>query len=525
MITTTANHVRTLARPGTTLWLRPMAAALLLASLPAHADVRVTPGVLMSATWTDNIELSSDATARSDLVTQVSPMVTLSNDSRRLHLDAVAQLHQFAYLHHAGNNNASRQTSYRAQLRSEVVSNFFYVDASASRGLSNVSAFGPQVSNDLYALGNRSEISTWTVSPYFAHRFGHTADAVLRYTADEVRSNRNDAFARTSGSSVMASLTSGASFNTLGWGVNYYKQDLQGSRYGDSSSESLSANLRYRVSRSLALTAKGGYDRYDFEGPSDGDEGANWALGFVWTPSQRTSLAVSSGHHYYGSTGSLALTHRSRHTVWDVSYSDTITTSRQQFLLPATVNTADLLDRLFSSTYPDAGERARVVQAYIQNAGLPSALTDSVNYLSNRFMRQKMLRASMAMRRARSNAVVSLYASERNALSDVSSDAPLLGNQNSYLNDNVRQRGIDATYVYQLNSRSHVSAGMDFSRTESLTTKFNDFQRTLRLGASRRFGKNTVGQAEIRQRSGDLGPGREGSYRERAIAASLSMQF
>ncbi|MEH6433575.1 TIGR03016 family PEP-CTERM system-associated outer membrane protein [Massilia sp. DD77] len=512
------------------LRLTPLAAMVL--ALPAHADWRVVPTLSTTATYTDNVDLRDDTLKRSDLVTQVAPGVTVVGKGRRLSVSASAAWHQYAFLHGTGRRTVDNQRQYNGALRGELAEDLLFIDASASRGQRSASAFGPQLSNDLYALGNRAEIETWSISPYLVQRFGNTASMQLRYTRDGVDASGRDAldgitrrgFNKSHGESVNATLASGSAFDALGWGLSYYRQDLESERIGDSSTQSLSANLSYRVTPRLSLTANAGYDRYDF-GLGSGDAGRNWSGGFVWKPSTRTSLQASLGRHYYGQTGSLLASHRSRHTVWSVNYSDAVTNSRQQFLLPSTIDTAALLDRLFAASFPDPVERQRMVAAYIQASGLPPSLADSVNFLSNRYMRQKLLQASSAYRRGRSSAVLSLYASERIALTDSQSDSELLGSQLSSLNDNVRQRGVDASYTYQLNRRSSVIASWDLRRSHSITTGLVDHQRTLRLGLTRRYGDKVLGALELRRRSGDLGLGAGATYQENAVTASLSMQL
>ena len=525
--------------------LAPLAAAaMLLAAFPAQAEWRVTPTLLVSEIWTDNVNLTEDALAYSDLITQVSPGITVLNRSRRLKVEATAQLHAFAYLH--GNDNRDRsdpdvigqnfntsntQRTYRGTLNGEVVRDLFFIDASASRGQRSVSAFGPRAGNDMYSNRNRADIDSWSISPYLTHTFGNVAAGTLRYTRDSVGGGDTLGYRGTGGDTIQATLNSGRGFRTVGWGLSYRKQELGGAEYGDSSNENLSGNLRYVLTQRVSLLANAGYDRYRYEGLGDGDQGANWSLGFAWSPSLRTNVQATVGRHFYGTTGTLSVLHRSRHTTWNISYDDAVTTSRQQFLLPSTFDTAGLLDSMFTTAYPDPIERQRIVAAYIQANGLPPSLTESVNYLSNRFLRQKSLRASVGYRRGFSNAVFSVYATDRNALSSQQSDSPLLGSQQIGLNDNVRQNGFNANYTYRLSSRSNLTASYNFDQSESRSVGLEDQQSTLRLGVSRRFG-DLLGAVDLRRRSGDVGRWNSdrsdiggGTYTEHAMVATLSMQF
>ncbi len=528
--------------------LAPLAAAaMLLAALPAQAQSpwQITPTLLVSEIWTDNVNLTEDAFAHSELITQVSPGITVVKRGPRLTVDATAQLHAFAYLHGSDRrdlaepgivgqnfNPANTQKTYRGSLRGEVLRDLFFIDASASRGQQSISSFGPRASNDLYSNRNRTEIDSWSISPYLMHRFGNVAQGMLRYTRDSVGGGNALGFRGTGGDTLLATLTSGTGFRTVGWGVTYLKQELGGAQYGDSSTENLSTNLRYILNPRLSLLANAGYDRYRYEGLGDGDQGANWSLGFAWSPSLRTNVQATLGRHFYGTTGTLSAVHRSRHTTWNISYDDLVTTSRQQFLLPSTFDTAGLLNSMFATAYPDPVERQRVVAAYIAANGLPPALNDSINYLSNRFLRQKSLRASMGYRKGLSNAIFSVYANNRNALSNEQSDSALLGNQQNNINDNVRQLGFDASYTYRLTSRSNLTAGYDFNQSESRSDVYQDQQRTMRVGVSRRFG-DLIGAVDLRRRTGNVGrfSGIVGgvddraTYTEHAMVATLSMKF
>ena len=525
--------------------LAPLAtAAMLVAACPAQAEWKVTPTLLVSEIWTDNVNLTEDALAHSDLITQVSPGITVLNRSRRLTVEATAQVHAFAYLRDSDKRNLSdpaivgqsldpqdTERTYRGNLRGELARDLFYVDASASRGQQSISPFGPRPSGDLYSNRNRTEIDSWSISPYLTRSFGSVASGMLRFTRDSVGGGDALGYRGTGGNTLLATLDSGPAFRTVGWGVSYVKQKLDGAEYGDSSNENLSTKLRYVISNRLSLLANAGYDRYDYEGLGGSDQGANWSLGFAWSPSLRTNLEATLGRHFYGTTGTLSALHRSRHTTWNISYDDIVTTSRQQFLLPSTFDTAGLLDSMFATAYPDPIERQRVVAAYIQSNGLPPSLTDSVNYLSNRFLRQKSLRASMGFRKAHTSALFALYATRRNALSSQESDSALLGSQQGSLNDNVRQIGANASYTYQLSSRSNLTAGYDFNKSKSLTGGFDDDQRTLRVGVSRRFG-DMLAAIDFRRRTGSLGRWNSdgnaddgNTYTERALVASLNMQF
>lgn len=529
MTTTTAERARRAPRRLPRLAPIAAAAAAVLLASPARADWRFTPSLSLTETWTDNIDLVPDAQARTQLISELTPAFAYALDSRRLKASASGSFRQFAY---SDNDNTTRRRNdrvvqYSTNLQGVLADDLLFVDASASSSQQNVTAFGPQVVAGPYSALNRTQIKTWSISPYLVQRFGRDAKVILRLTRDDVESDERRRFGNSTADSVALNLNNDDSRQKLTWGLDYLHQDQENEIAGDSSIENLKGRLRYRLDSKLALTASAGYDRYDYNALGGRTAGRSWSTGFAWTPSQRTSIEASVGRHFYGQTGSLAASVRSRRTVWNVNYSDAITNSRQQFTLPSAIDTAALLDSLFLTTIPDPVLRRQAVAAYIQSTGLPPSLADSVNYLSNRYMRQKLLQGSAAWRGLRNNAVVSVFASERTALSSQQSDSELLGGQLASLNDNVRQRGASATWTYRLSPRSDLSSTATFSRSQSLTTGFEDYQRVLRTAYNTQLGQHLRASLELRRRSGNpgIGVGNAGSrdYTEHAIAATISM--
>lgn len=497
----------------------------MLASPACYADWRVTPSLAITETYSDNYDLRADDLAQSQLVSEVAPALQLVLDSRRIKARASGQWRQFFYRDENSRPRADNQRRYAADLQSVVVDDFLMVDASAGSSQQSISPFGLLADTNPYSPENRTQVKTWSVSPYVVQRFGRQASAMLRFTRDSVSSDQRRQFGDSLASTTMLSLNSGSAYQTVSWGLTYLKQDQDNELAGDSAFTNAVANLSYRLTTTFALTATAGYDRYEYEGLGEGSAGRNWSTGFRWTPSQRTDISASFGRHFYGDTAALSANVRSRRTVWSINYGDTITTSRSQFTLPATIDTAALLDRLFSATIPDPVQRELVVAAYMQDAGLPPSLANNINFLSNRYMRQKLLQASSAFNLARSSAVLSLFGSERNALSDQQSDSPLLGTDQASLNDRVRQLGAAAAWTYRLSSRSSLVAAASYDQRESLTREAESRHRELRLGFNRKLGRNVVAKLDLRRRSGVVGATTPRDYTENAITAAITMKL
>lgn len=502
------------------------AAAMLLASPSSHAQWDVTPAVSLIGTWSDNIELRDDDEAHSQFVTELRPSLAVSGKSRRLDVNAIASWDRYYYSDRESMiAPTDSRRRYSASLRGTMVEQLLYVDATANRSQYNIQPFAPGGQTNPFSRDNSTEVSSWSVSPYLVQRFGRDTTGQLRYSRDSVEGDRTSIYGNSTSDTVLLNLNSTPSSHKLGWGLNYTRQEIDNRLVGDSSSQNVSGSLRYQFNSAWAATMAAGHDRYDFEGPGGDSAGNNWSVGGIWTPSARTSIQASVGRHLYGNTGSLTATVRSRRTVWDVQYRDVVTSSRSQFFGQTALSTESMVDRMFISMIPDPVQRAQVVAAYIRANNLPITVGETVSFLSNRWSRNKELRASVGWRGGRTTALASAYRTERHALSDQESDSPLLGNVVSSLNDNLRQHGVNLSGTYGLNSRSQLNAGFDYSFTESLTTGFESTQRTLYARVQRDFGRLLKGSLEARRRTGGSEYAGRRDYTENALVAYLTMTY
>ena len=500
----------------------PVALAVMLA-LECRAEARVVPGLELRERYTDNVSLARPGQERGSFVTEVAPSLSITSNSPSLKLSARYQFRYFIFNEDDARDTQRRTHQLSAEAKARLVPEMLYLDAGAAVEDQSVSAFGPQDTGNPYVGTNRTEVRTWRISPYAVHQFGGTASALLRYAHDSATSD-TVGFGKSDSDTAVFSLRSGVNFRRWGWSIDASHQRLDDSIAQESDTSNASATLRWNMSQEFSISATSGYDRYDYNTHEGATEGTFWRAGFSWQPSPRTSLAAGFGERFFGRTYYLAANHRSRSTAWDISYNEDVTTSRSQFFLPSTVDTAALLDRLFTPLYPDPILRRFAVAAYMKATGLPPALADQVNYLSNRYMLQKQLMATAMFRTARSVFTVSLYDVRRRALSTFEADSRLLSNQLASLTDNTRQRGATAVWNLRLTPRSALNVGLANSRAESLSTGRSDQTRTLSIALTRQFTPRLRAAAQMRHARGALLSGDE-TYRENSISASVSMQF
>lgn len=488
----------------------------------APSPWRFTPTVDYGLILTDNVNLQPDERKHGQLIAEVAPGFDARYQGPRLVGHARYDLRLFQALQRDVPGARNNSHSLQSDLRAELADDMLFVDANASISQVGISPFGQTPSR--YSSANSAEVTSWRISPYLRNRLGRLATSELRYTRDSVSAG-NTGLGDTDGQTVSLSLRSGQAWQDLGFELNASDQTIRDKVRNDSTIQTGNFNLSYRLLRTLSVTAGVNYDNYNYESLGGANGGNGWNAGFTWTPSRRTSLMLNHGQRYYGPSRALKAMHRTRRSVWNISYDDSVTSTRANFLLPRAVDTAALIDSLLLPSFPDPEERARAVEEYIRSSGLPPTLADQINFFSNRFSLQKQLRASFAYRTARTAVVYSVYRIRREALSSSVADSVLLGTSSSVINDNVDQKGFAASLQYSLNSRSKLSLTTDIYDSDSLTTGFTARTRAVRLGLRQRLQKTMNARVELRHVKGATGIVTPAPYTENAISAYLTMQY
>jgi len=494
----------------------------MLWSAQCRADFKITPQLELRETYSDNVALLPDNQAQSSWVSQISPSVSVIENGPRLKLNGNARFNSYAYSNSDAPNLRNGDSQYNASGQANLIDQLMYLDGSASHSRQTISAFGPNGNNG-FSNNNNAGLSTWRISPYLRHRFGSFADMEVRYSRDSV-SGGGAGYGDSMASTRSANLNGASTGGNFGWGLSYYHQDLNEQYAGDSSIQSSQVNVRYSLTRHFALTASAGYDSNQYQLAIGSTSGRSWSAGFDWEPSTRTSVKANWGRRYFGNTGSLDAAYRTQHISTTLVYTDQVTTSRQQFLGSQSFDTAALLDAQFASAYPDPAVRQAIVQEYIAQQGLPGTLTSTINYLSNRYERDRRLQGNLAFRGARSGLVFTVFSDRRNALSLGQNGSALVGNQLSNYNDNIKQRGANASFDYRLSTRTIATAGLYTQHSTSLDGAVSGSNTDLRLGLTHAFGARMNGSVEYRHSRGDYGLN-SAPYHENAISAMLALVY
>ncbi|MEW6589946.1 MAG: TIGR03016 family PEP-CTERM system-associated outer membrane protein [Pseudomonadota bacterium] len=305
-----------------------LSACVALAFAPgAHAlDWKIEPSIETYATYTDNARQSA-VNPDDALILGVMPgFVLRSEGSRRV--EATLQYGMRGVFRFGDDRDDVMQHNLNALGKAELIEDFLFVDGSARVSQELISLIGSPAGADVND-SNRADVASYSISPYIKKRLGTFAQTELRYTASGTSYGEN-AVSDAHSNGFSAVLASGTRFDDLNWSLNYSIRDNVNRDDVDTRFESASVTLGYALSRKFRLIGSYGHDWNDYPVPPGTEtEGPSYSAGFAWAPTRRTSLELSAGENYLGSTYNVAARHRTRTTNWNLSYTQGLSDASQ----------------------------------------------------------------------------------------------------------------------------------------------------------------------------------------------------
>jgi uncharacterized protein (PEP-CTERM system associated) len=274
-------------------------AGLLPLQFAIGAEWTITPSVTVAETYTDNVELAPSGQEEDEFITEVNPGISLRGEGRRMTVQADYRMQNLFYAKDSDDNETNHQL--RALAEAELIEDSVFVDATSSVSqelISNEDSFG---ADNLNILDNRTDVVTYSVSPYYRNDFGGNADLLARYTRSGVRFDEGASDSDTD--EIDLTLGSGRRFTELTWDVTYHNEQTDRTSTsqlfgGDVDRESALGELGYRLSANFSLLAQVGYENNDFETNRDLEDGTYWGVGGAWRPNQRFTAQALFGEDF-----------------------------------------------------------------------------------------------------------------------------------------------------------------------------------------------------------------------------------
>jgi uncharacterized protein (PEP-CTERM system associated) len=302
-------------------------------------------------TYTDNVRLAPAGQEQGSFVTELRPALSVQGSGPRLRLNAI---YSGDILLRSQEDSLQVLHNFNGSANAELMQQLLFLDARAFYSQQNISLLGPQPDSNINTTGNRTNIKSFLVSPYLRHNFGTDAQAEARYTYSVVNTDSEISLANSNSNRIDLRLTSGPAFKLYSWSLSYSGETIDYDQFQQQqiNSKIFTASGRRLLTPTFAITSSVGYEKSDYVTLGEPPEGAFWNTGVDWTPSDRTRLTAYTGRRYYGNNSFLDFHHRTRLTAWSLGYSEAISTTRSQAVLPSSVGTAGYLDALFLTQFP-----------------------------------------------------------------------------------------------------------------------------------------------------------------------------
>jgi len=477
-------------------------------------DWTIVPSIAVNETLTNNVFLSgTDPT--SDSVTGIAPGISIDGKGDRASLRLNYVITQYLYARETQENN--HQSALRATGTLEAIEDWLFIDATGTISQQYLSAFGAVSPSSANVDRNRTETSSYSLSPYLKGRLLGWADYRLRYQAATTSSQSNlapnlDVYTWSGG------VNGATRWNHITWALDASDQksdyetgrDYQASNYG--------VTLAYRFSPQFQVSLIGGRESNDYVSL---DQQTNYTrgFGFDWTPSQRTQLAAIVKNRFFGTGWDVNFSHRRPRSM--ISFRSSKDVSLQP---PGVGNTGqgsnyDNFYAIIAATNPDlspAEISAQTAQLLVDR-GIPADGTVVNGYLDDRPNVQNLQQLTAALMGARNTVTFTATRSEQQGLS------LLNGLTNNFSTQGrILQVGYGLIWAHQLTGLSSLS--MSFNQQRSSTFVANSPETTTSGGYllfSTRFSPKTTANIGARRviSSGVT------SYTENALTGALSHSF
>ncbi len=474
------------------------------------ATVWIEPSVSVGATHSSNGN-ASGSNARSELMFDVTPGVRAILNTPRV--KGFVDYALSAQYHVDGNSGNRISNRLNASGTLEAWDHRAFVDLSGTISDQSISAFGPE-SNARLSDANRSETSSFRISPFIRGSFGGLADYQLRYALQTL--NTDTSIRSDSTSQVLsAHLGSRPVGQLLGWYLDASSQETDYTVGRDTRSDIARAGVIIAVNPQLNVTLSAGVETNDtitLQRESYNITG----VGFEWRPSLQTSVSASAEDRYFGTGYNVALEHRTGRTIWRYVASRSASDSPTQTGSVSLGSVYDLLDALLDPAVTDPIVRDRLIRGQLFELGLPADAEVFQDFLSSSATLNQIQRLSVALSGIRSVVTFNITRGRTSRLDSLTT----LGDDFDS-NSEIDQKSWGVNYAHRLTPLTSFNAAY-LDRKSSGSSGASSKRQSISLGLSTRLAPRTNGIVQLQfGRFNNTA----GSYNDTAISGRINHRF
>lgn len=473
----------------------------------------ITPTISVDGTYTDNVSLSPSKKA--DLVTRLSPGITLDGKSGRASASVNYQWQRYSYAENSALSNQQRKLAANGKL--ELVDQWLFLEGSHNIAQQSISAFGTQSASNELVNSNRTETAAYSISPYIQGRLAGMADYQLRYSGTHTSSDSGALSGGTAATTrAWTGRLSGATpLALLGWTLNANQQVVHNSNNFDSRSDHLSGTLTYQIDPQIRLLASVGREADNFTSAVQQNRTTS-GIGLDWAPTERTSISLKKDRNAAGNAHSVDFSHRTAFSAWKFSDSRSITIPTPQMALARTGTAYDLLYLQLASSFPDPAERATEANRQLAQAGIAADAPIFGSLQTSQAFVQTRQQASVVLIGA-NNTVV--FAADRSNSERLGTGVGLA--DDFAANSSIRQSGFNTSWAYRMTP--HAALTLNASTSHSTGSAVDTSTKALSLSLTTQLGAKTSASVGLRQSRFDSNAGT--GYDEQALLGAMQIKF
>jgi uncharacterized protein (PEP-CTERM system associated) len=396
------------AMPSWQLYAFALPLGLASASVLAQ-QTRVTTGVQLTETLTDNVDLASGDKAKSDQITVVSPSITVSRSGGKLEGNLRTAVNSALYAEdHTRNSNFF---SVNGTGRLTAIENRAYIDLLGSISREAVSSFGARSGDSVTGTANLTDVKNLSISPYLRGRFHSTGTADLRYNYT-ITDTASGVVSKSRQGIWTVNLIDEQALGYTGWSFNYIDNTLKQSGSWDLKTTSARFSGISQITPQLKARLIGGSEENNYT-LNVTQRSTIYGGGADWTLSPRTKFSGTWEHRFYGPGYNFSADHKAGVFVFNGTYSKDATRSNQTLGSGNTSGYALAYSMVDPQITNPIDRQAAANQLLLQNPGLNA----SQAVLSNGvFLDRRMQFSASYVGIPRTTYVFSFYRSERNSL-------------------------------------------------------------------------------------------------------------
>ena len=479
--------------------------------------MRFEPMVTSTLTWTNNSNYGDpQRSAEDDGILDVMAGFRLSGGGAQWRISGTLGAEVLKYV----NGSQTDELFPRADLslETQLVPRWLSLNAGILSTRESENVFSPVAENTVV---NRFNVTQYRVTPVLDREISPT----LRFTArsDNTWTSASKASINVSdGYFARHAIALTAQPAPLGGAVEAERAET---RYQDSLNDHLVRDTAraigtYAFNPQLSLSLVGGYERVDVD-LGQTTEQTLYGGRLQWQPTDRTRINATVEHRFFGTGWDMQLSHRTPFLAFEVRWlREASSFIERLYSIPQGANIASLLDAAFTTRFPDAAERARVVQEFLAQRGLSETAPGALNLYSDRLNLYTSLNASVAYLGPRWSSAWAVYRARIEELPPEAGGAPIV-----VLPVDSEQTGVTWNTSYRLSPNAALVGTLGWVKVNGLGLNDGEHsrQRTARLEFNQVLSPRTTGRIGVRRQLFDsnVNP----NSQETGVYVGLTHQF